>query len=154
MKTMISTIICLSSNKSVILLDEPVLGFDALMRVEFYDMLSESFKRHPRIIIVSTHIIEEIAKAIQKLIIIDKGTLCFFDTLQAVEEKAYSVSGLKNDVEIAVRNLNVIGEDCVGVLMTAYIFDKPLAESSLEIHPLSLQDFFIQLVGHKGGVRK
>ena len=33
-------------------------------------------------------------------------------------------------------------------------FDKPLAESSLEIHPLSLQDFFIQLVGHKGGVRK
>ena len=154
MKTMISTIICLSSNKSVILLDEPVLGFDALMRVEFYDMLSESFKRHPRIIIVSTHIIEEIAKTIQKLIIIDKGTLCFFDTLQAVEEKAYSISGLKNDVEIAVRNLNVIGEDCVGVLMTAYIFDKPLAESSLEIHPLSLQDFFIQLVGHKGGVRK
>ena len=98
--------------------------------------------------------IEEIAKTIQKLIIIDKGTLCFFDTLQAVEEKAYSVSGLKNDVEIAVRNLNVIGEDCVGGLMTAYIFDKPLAESSLEIHPLSLQDFFIQLVGHKGGVRK
>ena len=40
MKTMISTIICLSSNKSVILLDEPVLGFDALMRVEFYDMLN------------------------------------------------------------------------------------------------------------------
>lgn len=154
MKTMISTIICLSSNKSVILLDEPVLGFDALMRVEFYDMLSESFKRHPRIIIVSTHIIEEIAKTIQKLIIIDKGTLCFFDTLQAVEEKAYSISGLKNDVEPAVRNLNVIGEDCVGGLMTAYIFDKPLAESSLEIHPLSLQDFFIQLVGHKGGVRK
>lgn len=154
MKTMISTIICLSSNKSVILLDEPVLGFDALMRVEFYDMLSESFKRHPRIIIVSTHIIEEIAKTIQKLIIIDKGTLCFFDTLQAVEEKAYSISGLKNDVEPAVRNLNVIGEDHVGGLVTAYIFDKPLAESSLEIHPLSLQDFFIQLVGHKGGVRK
>ena len=155
MKTMISTIICLSSNKSVILLDEPVLGFDALMRVEFYDMLTESFKRHPRIIIVSTHIIEEIAKTIQKLIIIDKGTLCFFDTLQAVEEKAYSISGLKSEVESAVRNLNVIGEDSVGGLVTAYIFDKPLAETpSLEIHPLSLQDFFIQLVGHKGGVRK
>lgn len=155
MKTMISTIICLSSNKSVILLDEPVLGFDALMRVEFYDMLTESFKRHPRIIIVSTHIIEEIAKTIQKLIIIDKGTLCFFDTLQAVEEKAYSISGLKSEVESAVRNLNVIGEDSLGGLVTAYIFDKPLAETpSLEIHPLSLQDFFIQLVGHKGGVRK
>ena len=87
MKTMISTIICLASNKSVILLDEPVLGFDAIMRVEFYNMLVESFLKHPRIIIVSTHIIDEIAKTIQKLIIIDKGTIKFFDTLSSVEKK-------------------------------------------------------------------
>lgn len=89
MKTMVSTIVCLASNKSVILLDEPVLGFDAIMRVEFYEMLTESFQKHPRIIIVSTHIIEEIAKTIQKLIIIDKGCIRFFDTLQAVESKAF-----------------------------------------------------------------
>ena len=101
MKTMISTIICLASSKSVVLLDEPVLGFDAVMRVEFYEMLEESFQKHPRIIIVSTHIIEEIAKTIQKLIIIDKGTVRFFDTLQAVEERAFSISGLKNDVDTA-----------------------------------------------------
>lgn len=44
METMVSTIICLASSKDVILLDEPVLGFDAIMRVEFYDMLTESFK--------------------------------------------------------------------------------------------------------------
>ncbi len=50
MKTMVSTIICLASNKEVVLLDEPVLGFDAIMRVEFYDMLTESFRKHPRII--------------------------------------------------------------------------------------------------------
>ncbi len=35
--------------------------------------------------------IEEIAKTIQKLIIIDKGSICFFDTLQAVEGKACSL---------------------------------------------------------------
>ena len=105
---MVSTIICLASNKEVVLLDEPVLGFDAIMRVEFYDMLTASFQKHPRIIIVSTHIIEEIAKTIQKLIIIDKGSIRFFGNL-------------------------------------------PKEQSSLEIHPLSLQDFFIQMVGHKGG---
>ena len=48
MKTMVSTMICLASSKSVVLLDEPVLGFDAVMRMEFYDMLTESFRRHPR----------------------------------------------------------------------------------------------------------
>lgn len=155
MKTMVSTIICLASNKEVILLDEPVLGFDAIMRVEFYDMLSESFRKHPRIIIVSTHIIEEIAKTIEKLIIIDKGSVRFFDTLQSVEEKAFSVSGLQKDVEVATKNLNVIGKDSVGGLVTSYIFDTPPTQiASLEIQPLSLQDFFIQMVGHKGGTTR
>ena len=155
MKTMISTIICLASNKNVILLDEPVLGFDAIMRAEFYDMVTESFHRHPRIIIISTHIIEEIAKTIQKLIIIDRGNIRFFDTLQAVETKAFSISGLQKDVEAATRNLNVIGQDIVGGLATSYIFDTPPEQTaSLEIRPLFLQEFFIQMVGHKGGAAK
>ena len=155
MKTMVSTIICLASNKSVVLLDEPVLGFDAIMRVEFYDMLTESFQKHPRIIIVSTHIIEEIAKTIQKLIIIDKGSIRFFDTLQSVESKAFSISGLQKDVEAATSNLNIIGQDTIGGLVTKYIFDTPPEQTaSLEIHPLSLQDFFIHMVGHKGGTTR
>ena len=154
MKTMVSTIVCLASNRPVILLDEPVLGFDAIMRVEFYEMLTESFQRHPRIILVSTHIIEEIAKTIHKLIIIDKGRIRFFDTLRSVEEKAFSVSGLKKDVDAATANLRVIGQDAVGGLVTAYIFDQPpKQEASLEIAPLSLQDFFVHMVGHKGGIR-
>lgn len=155
MKTMVSTIICLASNKEVILLDEPVLGFDAIMRVEFYDMLAESFQKHPRTIIVSTHIIEEIAKTIQKLIIIDKGRIRFFDTLQSIQTNAFCISGLQKDVEAATQNRNVIGQDIVGGLATSYIFDNPPAQTgSLEIHPLSLQDFFIQMVGHKGGAKK
>lgn len=155
MKTMVSTIICLASSKNVILLDEPVLGFDALMRVEFYDMLTESFRKHPRIILVSTHIIEEIAKTIQKLILIDRGSVRFFDTLQAVETKAFCISGLQKDVEAATKGRNVIGQDAVGGLVTSYIFDNPPEETgSLEIRPLSLQEFFIQMVGHKGGSRR
>lgn len=155
MKTMVSTIICLASSKDVILLDEPVLGFDALMRVEFYDMLTESFRKHPRIILVSTHIIEEIAKTIQKLILIDRGSVRFFGTLQAVETKAFCISGLQKDVEAATKDRNVIGQDAVGGLVTRYIFDNPPEETgSLEIRPLSLQEFFIQMVGHKGGSRR
>ena len=155
MKTMVSTIICLASNKEVILLDEPVLGFDAIMRMEFYDMLAESFQRHPRMIIVSTHIIEEIAKTIQKLIIIDKGSIRFFDTLQSVETKAFRISGLQKDVEAATRNRTVIGQDTMGGLATSYIFDTPPKQmASLEIQPMSLQEFFIQMVGHKGGTKR
>lgn len=149
MKTMVSTIICLSSNKPVILLDEPVLGFDAIMRAEFYSLLTESFSQRPRIIIVSTHIIDEIAKVMQKLIIIDKGTLCFFDTLQIIKDKAYSVSGTKLEVEEATKDLNIIGNEQVGGFLTRYIFDAPINSNSLNIEKMSLQDFFIHMVEKK-----
>ncbi|MBY2478490.1 ABC transporter ATP-binding protein [Clostridioides difficile] len=149
MKTMVSTIICLSSNKPVILLDEPVLGFDAIMRAEFYSLLTESFSRKPRIIIVSTHIIDEIAKVMQKLIIIDKGTLCFFDTLQVIKDKAYSVSGAKREVEEATKDLNIIGNEQVGGFLTRHIFDAPINSNSLNIEKMSLQDFFIHMVEKK-----
>lgn len=149
MKTMVSTIICLSSNKPVILLDEPVLGFDAIMRAEFYSLLTESFSRKPRIIIVSTHIIDEIAKVMQKLIIIDRGALCFFDTLQVIKDKAYSVSGPKQEVEEATKDLNIIGNEQVGGFLTRHIFDVPINSESLNIEEMSLQDFFIYMVGRK-----
>ena len=118
-------------------------------------MLAESFEKHPRIIIVSTHIIEEIAKTIEKLIIIDRGSILFFDTLRAVETKAFSVSGLQGDVEAATQGLKVIGQDTLGGLVTRYIFDRPPEPAAqIEICPLSLQDFFIQMVGHKGGGKR
>ena len=59
MKAMLNTILALASNSEVILLDEPTLGFDAIMRKQFNDLLIESYEAHPRIIIVSTHLIEE-----------------------------------------------------------------------------------------------
>src|SRR5699024_5106091 len=67
MQTMVATIAGLASNSKVVMLDEPVLGFDAIMRNQFNKLLLESFERHPRIIIVSTHLIDEIAKVAQYL---------------------------------------------------------------------------------------
>ncbi|UWD48455.1 ABC transporter ATP-binding protein [Clostridioides difficile] len=152
MKTMISTIICLASNKDVVLLDEPVLGFDAIMRAEFYDLLLESFERHPRIIIVSTHIIDEISNTIHKLIIIDKGSLKFYDDVNVIDEYAYSVSGLQKDVEAVSTSLNVIGEIKAGGYTTKYIFDKRIKPTdNVTVRPLSLQEFFVQLVDKRGG---
>ena len=70
-------------------------------------------------------------------------------------KKAFRISGLQKDVEAATRNLNIISQDTVNGLATSYIFDAPPEQTaSIEIHPLSLQDFFIQMVGHKGGVKR
>ena len=72
-----------------------------------------------------------------------------------METKAFCISGLQKDVEAATQTLNIIGQDTVGGLTTSYIFDTPPKQTdSLEIRPLSLQDFFIQMVGQKGGTAR
>lgn len=148
MKTMVSTIICLASSKPVVLLDEPVLGLDAFMRAEFYDMLAASQQRRPRVIVVSTHIIEEIAKTITHLIILDRGRIRFFDAMQAAD--AYSVSGLTADVEAATAGLRIVGQETVGGLTTRFVLGcPPESRAPLTVSPLSLQELFIQIVRHK-----
>lgn len=54
MKTMLTTILTLANSSKVILLDEPTLGFDAIMRDRFNTLLFESCELSPRVIIVST----------------------------------------------------------------------------------------------------
>lgn len=154
MKTMVSTLISLASNKKVILLDEPVLGFDAIMRIEFYNLLLESYQHNPRILMISTHIIDEISKIAQQLIVIDSGKLKFYEELSALDEKAYSVTGMREEVERATHNLHTIGETAVGGFLTRFIFDERIQSSDkIKIQNLSLQEFFVGLVGNQQEVQ-
>ncbi len=150
MKTMMSTIFSLASNKKIILLDEPVLGLDAIMRENFYELLQESYNTHPRIIIISTHLIEEISKSVQKLIIINNGQVIFFDETDVIDEKAYMVSGTKDEVSKSTEGLNIINTVDTAAFRTNYIFDRRIeSEKDIKIQNMSLQDFFINLI--KGG---
>jgi ABC-2 type transport system ATP-binding protein len=148
MKTMAGTLIALSSGKEVLLFDEPVLGFDPVMRKAFYDMLLESFAQKPKIVIVSTHIIDEIEKVAERLIIIDKGRLALFCGINEVDEKAYAVTGPAEQVKAATEGLRVIGETSAGKFLSRYIYDRRIPESdTYSISALGLQAFFIGLVG-------
>jgi ABC-2 type transport system ATP-binding protein len=114
MKAMASTLIALSSGKEILLLDEPVLGFDPVMRKTFYELLQECCAEKPKTVIVSTHIIDEIEKVAQRLIIIDKGQLVLFCDMSEVDEKAYSILGPAEAVKEATEGLRVIGETTAG----------------------------------------
>ena len=75
MQTMVSTILGLATNTDVVMLDEPVLGFDTVMRRRFNALLRESMQQHPRIILVSTHLMDDLARVADHLLVIDAGTL-------------------------------------------------------------------------------
>jgi ABC-2 type transport system ATP-binding protein len=148
MKAMASTLIALSSGKDVLVLDEPVLGFDPVMRKVFYELLQESCIANPKIVIVSTHIIDEIAKVAERLIIIDKGQLKLYCDMTEVDEKAYSVIGPADYVKAATEGLHIIGETEAGGFLSRYIYDKRIGLSdAYSVSSLGLQDFFIGIVG-------
>lgn len=148
MQTMLTTLLSLSSNSKVVILDEPVLGFDAIMRERFYELLQASFEYHPRIIIVSTHLIDEIAKVAEDIIIIEEGSILLNCSINDIDEKAYSITGQTNEVKKASKGLNVIGEKTLGGYTTAYIFGNRItASDNIKLESLGLQEFFINIVG-------
>ena len=150
MKTMLTTIISLSNNSEVILLDEPTLGFDAIMRDQFNTLLLESYENHPRVIIVSTHLIDEIAKVTEYLIIIEEGRILLKTGIGEIDEKAYTLTGLTSSVSPLLEGLNCIGKTEMGNVMAAHIYDERISvPDGVTMERMSLQDFFINFVGGK-----
>ncbi len=150
MKAMINTLIALSSGKEILLLDEPVLGFDPVMRRNFYEMLEEGYRKQPKTVIISTHIIDEIAKVAQHLIIIDKGAPLLNCQMNELDEKAYCVTGLAEHVTAATAGLRVLSTIRAGGFLSQYIYDTRIEPSDkYSISSMSLQDFFIALVGNQ-----
>jgi len=153
MKTMLTTILLLANNSLAILLDEPTLGFDAIMRSQFNTLLLESYHARPRIIIVSTHLIDEIAKVIERLVIIENGRILMEAGIEEIDEKAYTLSGLSKAVMPLLDGLNCIGRTEMGSAMAAHIYDKRISPpEGVTVDRLSLQDFFISIVGGKVNV--
>jgi ABC-2 type transport system ATP-binding protein len=148
MKAMANTVIALASGREVLLLDEPVLGFDPIMRKTFYEMLQESCAEKRRTVIVSTHIIDEIARVAEQLIIIEKGCPLIFCGIEEIDEKAYSVTGPADAVKAATQGLNIIAETKAGGFLSHSVYDRRIEESDkYSIATLGLQDFFVSLVG-------
>ncbi len=141
-------IIALSVNVPYILLDEPVLGLDANHRDLFYRLLMENYTQNPKTIVISTHLIEEVANVIEDIIIIKKGEIIKNESCQELLSKGYTISGNASAIDDFISDKNVIGIDTLGGLKTAYILGS-IAQNSiphgLEISKLDLQKLFIQL---------
>ena len=91
-------------NPRVLIVDEPTAGLDPEERVRFRNLLSEIAE--DRIVILSTHIVEDIEKTCKKLAVLDKGKIVYCGELtEFVEdtdglEDAFmkKIGGLENAV--------------------------------------------------------
>lgn len=61
MLSSVGIVIGLASRAPLTIFDEPYLGLDAVARNLFYDRLIEDYAEHPRTIVLSTHLIDEVS---------------------------------------------------------------------------------------------
>lgn len=146
-QTIFKNITALSVNVPYVFFDEPVLGLDAYHRDLFYKILIEKYAENPFTIIISTHLIEEVANIIENVIIIKDGKNIKNETRDDLLKAGYCISGMSSEVDRYTKGKEVIGTEILGGFKTAYILGKPETKipDSLNISGMDLQKLFIQL---------
>lgn len=147
----VGVIIGLASRAELTFFDEPYLGLDAVARQLFYDRLLTDFADHPRTVILSSHLIDEVANLLEHVIVIDHGRIVMDDEVDAVTGSAFAVAGPSAAVEKFVGGRPVLHRDGLGALASVTVDtplgdgDRELAQSlGLELAPVSLQQLVIR----------
>ncbi len=87
MKTKLYLLITLSLDVNILLLDEPTIGLDIAFRKEFFNTIISEFFNEDKLILISTHQIEEIESLLQEIIIIDNGKLLIHKDLDELKSE-------------------------------------------------------------------
>ena len=157
--TIFKIVLAFSTNAPFLLLDEPVLGLDAGYRDMFYKLLVERYSENPCTIVISTHLIAEVAGLIEHCVIIKNGRIIKDAPCEDLLNNGYNVSGSAALVDEYIREgKDVIYINTLGGLKTASVSgEMPGANAKpdgLEFGKLNLQEYFIHLMndGSTGGM--
>ena len=87
-KTIAKVILTLASGAPVMILDEPVLGIDAIYRKAFYDELLKLHKQRQNLVIIASHILDEIQEVASDIIILKNGGVAYNGPVKAIESSS------------------------------------------------------------------
>lgn len=151
MRSAVGIIIGLAARADVTLFDEPTAGLDAVARQLFYDRLLAAYAGRPRTVLLSTHLIDEVAGLLERVVVLHRGRVALQAATDALRGSAVRVSGPAAAVEAFSTGRQTGDTRRVGAQATVVVAG-PLDDSDLarvrahhlEVAPLSLQ----QLVVH------
>jgi ABC-2 type transport system ATP-binding protein len=156
MHSSVGIIIGLASRASLTIFDEPYLGLDAVARGLFYDRLLSDYAEHPRTILLSTHLIDEVSRLLEHVLLIDGGTLLLDEDAEELRSSAFTVTGPKSKVETFAQGRTALHTESVGGLASLTVrgtvspeIKRQASEHGLELGPVSLQQLFIHLTQGK-----
>lgn len=137
----------LASRAPITFFDEPYLGLDATARGVFYDELLLEYADHPRTIILSTHLIDEMDRLLERVIVLEQGRVVRHSDVEELRGGAFQVAGKTGPLAEFLTGRSVLSRRVIGGLASAVV-DAALTQedraaataAGLEITPVSLQD--------------
>ncbi|WP_028045376.1 ATP-binding cassette domain-containing protein [Cellulomonas sp. URHE0023] len=150
-KSAFGVVVGIASRTPLTLLDEVHLGMDAPSRYAFYDVLLQDWLDHPRTIVLSSHLINEIERLLERVLVLDRGSVLVQSDADSLRASGMTVTGASADVEAFVADRDVVARQRLGSTAQATVVgarpdDERLArESGLELGPVPLQDLFVHL---------
>ena len=156
MLSAVGIIVCLASRAPLTIFDEPYLGLDAVARGIFYDRLLEDYAEHPRTVLLSTHLIDEVSRLLEHILVIDQGRLILDEEAEALRGRAFAVVGPAARVDTYTAGKELLAREPLGGLVSATVMgngdtsDRTRAEAlGLELAPVSLQQLIVYLTSEK-----
>jgi ABC-2 type transport system ATP-binding protein len=150
MKSTLGVIIGLAARAPLTLFDEPYLGLDAVARHLFYDRLLADYAEHPRTIVLSTHLIDEVSNLLEHVIVVDRGRIVVDDDADALRSRAVVATGPAEAVDAFAAGARVLHRESLGSQARATVertATEPerarLRAAGVELEPVSMQDLVI-----------
>lgn len=153
-KSAFGVVVGLASRAPLTLLDEVHLGMDAPARYAFYDALLADWLEHPRTIVLSSHLINEVERLLEDVVVLDRGSMLTQADAEALRSRGFTVTGPADVVEQFVAYREVVARQRLGGTAQATVIgalddDEQQARLlGLELGPVSLQDLFVHLTDH------
>lgn len=150
--------IALSHKPALLILDEPTSGLDPLVRRNFLEAIVHLLKESERSVFFSTHILSDVERVADRLIILNKGRIVADDTLECLRSRFTKASFLFEVAPDPGRQIPKARRVEKGVREWVAVFDRKdgaevesiaaeMGATDHVVHPMTLEDVFVELVG-------
>ncbi|WP_168626658.1 MULTISPECIES: ABC transporter ATP-binding protein [unclassified Cryobacterium] len=146
----VGVIVGLASRAPLTFFDEPYLGLDAVARQLFYDRLIEDYAEHPRTVILSTHLIDEVSNLLEHVIVLDAGRIIIDQPAEELRGSATNLVGQRSAVEEFVKSREVLHRQSIGGIASVTVASLAADErreaqaAGIELTPISLQQLIVR----------
>jgi ABC-type multidrug transport system ATPase subunit len=141
--------LALLGNPQLLIVDEPTAGLDPAERVRFLNLLSELGENS--IVILSTHIVEDVSELCTRMAIIDKGRILLeAEPLRAVETMRGSVWErvvAKDELPAIERDYNVLSTKLLAGKTVVRVHDETQPSPAFYAAGPELHDVYFSVMG-------